>query len=336
MAEENKKPADWLQKFSDRDFASASSVDVATVPSKADPKDLLFGKDGKPAPVDDEPQDETFKWDETEPIVKKYGQGMWYTDVVVGQKVYRYWGKTRTEVTKQLIQAQQHATQKIEEQKAKLIEMPPRTAAPSNLTPDTKLPYDPIAISPARELTEAEIVSVQELWQSNPSKAQRIIFQAMMGCTPEAISQAILRMDNMFARRIADEAAFTFQGNHSEDWEPTPGNTALIDAYLKERKWPVTANNLEIAFQDLKAQGKLVMPKPEVPETPTAEPVVPQVEEFTPPPPPVSIPASSAPSRPVKQEADLLKEAAAGLREMPLDEARSSLTDAFRRQRGAR
>jgi hypothetical protein len=204
------------------------------------------------------------------------------------------------------------------------------------------MPYDPIAMSPARQLTEAEVLQINELWQTDPAKAQRIVFQAMSGCTPEAISQAVMRIDSMFARRVADEAASQFQANHAEtnDWDPSPANTALIDKFLKERGWPVTANNLEIAFQNLRAQGKLTMPPPEEPETPEAPAApaaaAPTVEEVPPPPPPVSLPASSAPSRPARQEADLLREAAAGLREMPLDEARSSLTDAFRRQRGAR
>lgn len=341
------KPKDFLENFADRDFRNTSSVDVATVTKDANKDDLLFGKKPDPnAPPanDGEPEDDTFKWDESEAVVKKYGQGMWYTDVVVGAppnaRTFRYWGKTRTEVTQALIKAQANAVPLIEDLRKKVVTMPtPAAPAPTNLTPDTKLPYDPVARRSPRELTQEEILNLQELEQSNPLKAYRIKFEALTGYTPEGFAEVTSRSDNMYARRIADEAAFAFQANHAEtgDWEPTPGNTALIDAYLKERKWPVTSNNLEIAFQDLKRQGKLVMPAPEAPENPAApENAASIVEEVPPPPPPVSPPAGSAPNRAPRQEADLLREAAAGLRDMPLDEARSSLTDAFRRQRGAR
>ena len=292
----DKKPTDFLENFADRDFKTAVAVDVASVPKDADRDAILFGKSADPnapPPNDGEPEDETFKWDESEAVVKKYGQGMWYTDVVADGKTFRYWGKTRTEVTKQLIKAQENATKHINELKNKVVTLPTPAAPAVNLVPDTKLPYDPIAMSPARELSASEIVQIQELWQTDPAKAQRIVFQAMSGCTPEAISQAVMRIDSMFARRVADEAAFQFQANHAEanDWDPSAANTALIDKFLKERGWPVTSNNLEIAFQNLRAQGKLTMPPPEEPETPETPAVpaaaAPTVEEVPPPPPPV-------------------------------------------------
>ena len=341
----NEKPADWLESFATKTFpGSSASPDVATVTKEADKDALLFG--GK-KPGDPEDGDDTFIWDETDEVVKKYGQGMWRTDVVVGEganaKTYRYWGKTRTEVTKALIKAQQNAVPLIEEQKRKLTELsaapPSNGSRPAlNLSPDTKLPFDPIPRRAPRQLTQQEILQLQEMEQTDPVQAQRIKFEAATGMTLDAFGMAIDRINSSDARRIADEAAVQFQTEHVDDWDPTPGNTALIDAYLKERKWPVTKNNLEIAFHDLVSQRRLTMPKPEPEEiTPPAVPVAAAlVEEVSPPPPPTPIPTGGAPRQGQKTEADLVREAAVGIREMPLDEARASLVDAFRRQRGTR
>jgi len=331
---DNPKPKDWLERATEG-FDGAGGVQTATVDSKGDKDALLFGKPTSPA--DPEDGDDTFIFDETDEVVKKYGQGMWRTDVVVGDKTYRYWGKTRTEVTKALIKAQQNAAAKIAEQNAKLTEIsaaPPLSRQPSNLTPDTKLPFDPIVRRAPRQLTQAEILQLAELEQSDPLQAHRIKMEAVYGVTPESFAQAIDRQNNADAKRIADEAAFQFQADHEDDWLPSPGNTALIDKYLKERGWPVTRNNLEIAFQDLAAQRKLTMPAPETPETPPTPQAQQVVEEVVvPPPPPVSPGSSAAPRSQAKTEADLVREAAAFIREGPLDEARASLTDAFRRQR---
>jgi len=330
------KPKDWLERATEG-FDGAGGVQTATVQSQADKDALLFGDKNKQP--EGEEGDDTFIFDETDETIKKHGQGMWRTDVVVGDKTYRYWGKTRTEVTKALIKAQQNAGVLIAEQKAQITQFsaaPARPSAPTNLTPDTKLPFDPIARRQPRNLTQAEILQLSELEQSDPVAAQRIKFEAATGLTVEAFGQAIDKVNEIAGRRIADEAAFAFQADHADDWLPSPGNTALIDKYLKERGWPVTRNNLEIAFQDLANQRKLAMP---VADEPTTVPVnqQPVLEEVVvPPPPPVSPPSSAAPRSQAKTEADLVREAAVGIREMPLDEARASLADAFRRQRGTR
>jgi len=335
----NEKPKDWLERATEG-FDGAGGVQTATVQSQADKDALLFGKSKAGG---EEDGDDTFIFDETDEVIKKYGQGMWRTDVVVGEganaKTFRYWGKSRTEVTKALIKAQQNAVPLIEEQKRKLAEvatLPAPARSTVTLTPDTRLPFDPIARRAPRTLTDAEILNLEEIRQTDPLKYQRIVFEAATGLTVEAFGQAVDRVNQSDAKRIADEAAFQFQADHEEDWLASPGNTALIDGYLKERKWPVTRNNLEIAFQDLVAQRKLTMPPPETPEPPPVTPQANLVEEVAPPPPPVSPSSSAAPRSQAKTEADLVREAAVGIREMPLDEARASLADAFRRQRGTR
>jgi len=332
------KPNDWLENFAGRDFENkGGGVDVATVPSNADPSSLLFNQPGN-QPSDEE-GDDTFIWDESAEVVKKYGQGMWRTDVPVGEKVFRYWGKTRTEVTKQLIQAQQNASKKIQEQTQQLNQNNRQNApaGPTNRVPDTKLPYDPIPRRATRQLTQDEVLRLQEMEQTDPAQAFRIKLEALTGLSPEGLTQALDKINSAEANRIANEAAFQFVANHPDDWYESKANTDLMAQFLKERNWPATLNNFEMAFYELAyVQKRLTMPPPEESEPPVTPPAMPPaatVEEFTPPPPPVSIPSGSAPSRVQKSEADLVREAAVGIREMPLDEARASLADAFRKAR---
>jgi hypothetical protein len=341
------KPKDFLERFGDKEFETEGGVDVATVPHPNDtlPDRLLRGQ---PQPPSGEPEDEgddTFIFDESPEILEKYKQAMWRTDVKVGEKVFRYWGKTRTEVTKALIKAQQNASAELENRRQRIEELSrtaPSPAAPSTRTPDTKLPYDPVARKAPRKLSDTEILRLEELRQSDPVEYQRIIFEATTGYSVEAFAEVASRVDNAAARRIADEAAFQFQANHADDWEATPGNTAIMDAYLKERKWPVTLNNLEIAFADLVAQRRLVMPAPEQEPIPAPAPAVPPanaaplVEEVPPPPPPVSPSGGSAPRPAGKTDADMLREEATQLRNLPLDQARERLANGFRQARSGR
>lgn len=336
MANENKKPTDFLEKFADKDFEGTVGLDVADVTQKTNPDGLLFTQNEPPPESDD-----TFTWTETPEIVARFGSGMFYAELKTKTgKTFRYYGKTRTDVTRQLMKAQTHASEKIEE----ITNKPPATApattqhnnpVPLNLVPDTKLPYDPISVQPSRQLTQQEIIEIQEMWSVDPIGAQRKLFVAMAGCTPETLSNALIRLDTMFQRRIADEAAFQFQANHLEDWDPTPGNSALFEAYLRERRWPITLNNMEIAFQDLSRQNRLTKPVPEVPDPPP--PAVPdpasQVEEiFEPPPPPVSVPSGSASSPARERAAGPSREEVANYQTMPLDQMRSAITDALRRK----
>jgi hypothetical protein len=334
MAEPNKRPTDFLENFADRDFKGTVGLDVADVPAGADAKDLLF----KEPENDGEPQDDTFIFDESEKTVAKHGQPMWYTDVEAGGRTQRFYGKTRTEVAKALVQAQKHATAKIIELQAKPnTPAPPPNTPPIDLVPDTKLPYDPIAMQQPRNLSNEEMIAIVELQSSNPEEAQRRLFKAMVGCSPEALGQAVIRLDRIFANNVANEAAFGFQAKHAEtnDWEPTPGNSALVNAYLRDRQWPVTANNLEIAFQDLRRQGRLTMPAPDVPE-PAAAPPNSLVEEVDPPPPPVVVPSGSAPSPGTERTVRTAREEAASLQEMPLADMRSMIVDRLRQAKNGR
>lgn len=299
------KPKDFLERAVG-DFAPG--VDVATVPKNQDPKDLLFGKDAPP-PTEAEPQgDEFFKWDATKELNGQ--RGAFYVDVPNGNRTERFWGKTRTEVTKNLAEAKKNANQV-------LIERP----ADRPRTPDMKLPYDPIQRKTPRTLSADEVYRITELAQTDPLKAQEMLFEARTGYTMDQWAQSIAVNEETRFKMYAVEITSDFWSSHQKDCLSNQANTTLIDSWLKDRKLPLTRNNLEIAFLDLK--DKLAKPEPAV-----------APEEFTPPPPPVSPPSGSAPS-PERREQNLLSgEEVATIQSGSLEDARSAIQGVFRRNRG--
>ncbi len=296
------KPADFIEK-STRDFESG--VDVATVPQNQKPEDLLFGKPAPP--TESEPQDEFFKWDE--------GKQEFYVEVPNGGRMERFTGKTRTEVSKNLAEGKANANQALAEKTA----TKPRT-------PDTKLPYDPIARKQPRQLSTQEIYAMNELRETDPVRAQEMAFEARTGYSFDAIAKSIELQESNQHELYAARVSSAFIGRH-KDFLPNPSNMGLMDAFLKERKWPVTENNLEIAFYEL--QDKLQKPAPIAVVPP------PQPQEFTPPPPPVSPPSRPAPNAKAAQ-GGLSREAVAAIQTGSLDEARAAIQTAFRQARGSR
>src|SRR5271155_233392 len=197
MADEAKKPVDFLERFAGKDFDGDGGVSVATVPSQADPAKLLFQQGGG-QPGGEEGDDEILIWDEEPATVAKYGQGMFRADVKVGEKIFRYWGKKRIDVMKQLIQAQENPSKKIQEQSAALAAAaanPPANHLP-NRVPDTKLPFDPIPRRAPRQFTDQEIMGLQEMEQSDPARAFRMKLEAVTGYTPEGFIAAIDEVNN--------------------------------------------------------------------------------------------------------------------------------------------
>ena len=295
------KPADFIER-STKDFEAG--VDVATVPADAKPEDLLFGKN--PPPTEAEPADDFFKWDEQ--------KQEFYVEVPNGGRMERFSGKTRTEVSKNLAEGKANANQALAEK-----------TAPRPRTPDTKLPYDPIARKQPRQLSAQEIYQIEELRQTDPIRAQELAFEARTGYSFDAITKSIELQEANQHKLYAAEVSSNFISRHSKDFVPNQANMGLMDAFLKERKWPVTENNLEIAFYEL--QDKL--------QKPAAAPPPPPVQEFVPPPPPVSPPSRPAPAATVAP-GGLSREQVAAIQTGSLEDARAAIQTAFRQARGSR
>jgi hypothetical protein len=288
------KPTDFVERFGN-DFG-APGVDVANVPQNQDPKTLLFG-----APTTEvEPQDDTFKWDGE--------KNVFYVDVENNGRIERFTGETRTEVTKKLIEGKKAANQALADQR--------QSNRPRQ--PDTKLPFDPIQRRQPRELTPQEVMALNDL---PPDAAQAKVFEARTGYTMDEVARSVSLAEEMRLQVHAATVSGEFVSAHSQDFHPSQVNMSLIDSWLKDRKLPVTRNNLEIAFLEL---GDKLKPAP-VP-----------VQEFTPPPPPVSPPSRPAPGAVPAGGNGLSREQVATIQSGSLADARSVIQDAFRQGRGGR
>lgn len=304
------KPQDFIERATS-DFPIG--VDVASVPQNANPKDLLFGK--PPAPPTEAEPDEFFKWDGEKEVDGQ--KGAFYVDVENNGRMERFWGKTRTEVTKNLAEGKKNANQALADTRAS--ERP--------FTPDTKLPYDPIQRKQPRQLTQAEIYQIQQIAESDPVKAQAMAFEASTGLTFEQVAQSVTISEQTRRELYAANVSSAFCARHQKDFVPNQANMTLMDSWLKERQLPVTENNLEGAFRDLSKAEKLAKPAEIVPRE--------TVQEFTPPQPPVS-----PPSRPAlvndAPRGGLSREQAATIQTGSLADARSVIQDVFRQGRGSR
>jgi len=299
------KPQDFIERATN-DFAPG--VDVATVDKNQDPKSLLFGKD-VPPPTDAEPQDEFFKWDAEKELDGQ--KGAFYVDVENNGRTERFWGKTRTEVTKNLAEGKKHANQVLAETKA----------ASRPRQPDMKLPFDPIQRKSPRELTPQEIMALNDL---PPDQAQAKIFEARTGYSMDDVARSIALQEENRQQIYAATVSGEFISSHQIDFVPNQGNMTLIDSWLKDRKLPVTRNNLEIAFLEL--QDKFTKP--------VEQAAVPPAQEFTPPPPPVSPPTRPAPVASSAPGSILSREQVATIQSGSLSDARSVIQDVFRANRG--
>lgn len=299
------KPADFVEKYSS-EFGT-NTPDVANVPQNADPKALLFG--GNEPPPD--PEDDFWKWD---------GEKQeFFVEVENGGRMERFSGKTRTEAAKNLAAGKKSLNQALAEAKA-----------PKQLTPDTKLPFDPIQRKASRTLTQQEIYQITEMAQTDPLKAQEMLFEARTGYTMDQVAAATDRVSSLEQKIYASEVAGDFISSHQSEFVPSPANMQLMNAWLNDRKLPVTRNNLEIAFAELRGSGKLVSPVASVPRE------TPPVNEFVPPPPPVSPPTRPAPVAPSGQGVQVSREAVAAIQSGSLSDARAAIQDVFRQSRGGR
>ena len=253
-----------------------------------------------PDPVPDE-EPETIELEDGTKLILQKDKGWWVGSVVGsagGAQTYK--GETKNKLIAELLKAQANATQKIREQnkKLKLSGAPPKPAVP---TP----PPTPAA---ARQLTADEVFEYENLHKVNPAAALDFLLQKTRGVTVDQIlnlaqqgAQAGTQANDTL---YAEEVSKTFSSNNPDyygdpEWknfwsmvrwvakfklgEPVAeGNEqAGFDRLIATRTWNV--QNLEEAFEDLKADGLLISAPRQAP---------PKVE----PPPPVQVQQEPAPA----------------------------------------
>jgi hypothetical protein len=287
-------------------------------------------------------------------------------DLGDGTGVQRFVGEGPDELSaykdlnQKLTKAQEHATRKIAQQRNQL-----------RARPERELNVKPIPFVP-RQVTEADIAQIKELWDKNPVEAWRRLHDINYGgIQPETMVEGVNSTKLQEVRRIADEAAVEFIADHEDDFEPSPQNSSKIHKFLygctrsfdadaenlidckkcgkrHEPSLPVTRQNLEYAYQELSANGENFAkapepavaappPQPTVPvvtqvQPPPPAPVVPQVQAREVPPPPVVISDRSG-QRPVETTSGLEGVDVAALNKLPPQEMKARIEQIFRSQR---
>lgn len=238
-------------------------------------------------------------------------------DLGDGSGVQVFEAESLEELVDKLTEAQTHATRKIREQNQQLKSIKP-AELPKNTEPPKPQP---------RKLSEEEIRGIADEMTVNPQSAFDKLFEAVVGASPTEIANTITKVNDIVASLEARNAAELFVLDHPDDYLPTLKNYRSMQDFLDENNLAVTKETLEYAFQQLKAQGKLDMPKPEekVSEEPRIE--APQVE-----PQKTSTPPHSLSDRDsVKQPPADLGDIAEKIWTLPAKEARTLLVRTLRR-----
>ena len=163
-------------------------------------------------------------------------------------------------VSKQLAQAQEHATRKIRE----------LTSRPGD-KPEPKPLFTPVDIKP-RELSTAEALAIVSQFNDNPAKGFDALIEARLGANPQAIANGLNLVQQLWKDRAEQNATTNWAKKHSNEYwqeEDFIPNLQKVAEFLIRGNYPLREENLEWAYNQLVAQGELLIEAPA--ETPTAE-----------------------------------------------------------------
>lgn len=168
-----------------------------------------------------------------------------------GGRISTFKGKTHKEVADQLLNSQVNANLEIIKLRKPDAARPPMRVQPKELSPADRLRL-------SAEITDPEKVV----------EAVEEIVTARQGISPDRLGAEFGRMNDEERERYMGEEAFAFT-RANPDYYPVPQNRDAIFEILKFNDWPITRNNLQIAFETLKEQGFNFVPWPEQTEEET-------------------------------------------------------------------
>ena len=177
-------------------------------------------------------------------------------DLGDGSGVQVFEAPTKDELLDKLANAQLHATRKIKELNRKVKEGGIKT---DPLKPATKFEV--------KSLTAEEQFMLGQELQTNPTGAIAKLFKSTVGVTPDELREVLAD-----AKQVSDTAREQREGAKfiasRPEYLDSDANKNVMVSYLQKNNLAFTANNLEIAFDDLVDAG-LVATK-EQKETPAA------------------------------------------------------------------
>lgn len=183
----------------------------------------------------------------------KEDDGRWSVaiDAGDGSPVSKYYGATQEDVLSELVKAQSHATRTIREQKRVLK---------STVKPD-RAPA-PIEFKPRQLTNDERYILTQRLNDpSQSAEALRDLLEAELGASMDTVRNTLtVSQETRLKSQYANEAQ-RFIAAHP-DYKPTTANEKTILDYLTARDMDYTANNLALAFEDLKDTLDQALPIP--------------------------------------------------------------------------
>jgi hypothetical protein len=198
------------------------------------------------------------------------------------------------------------------EELAALIEKAFQTQAPAPVEFEDKPLYQPVEFK-RKDLSLTEQANILNVWKENPQKALRMLEEAEYGVSMDVLLQNLSRAELREVNRAQEVAAIEFM-EECETYNPTIGNGKKLSEFLKAKGKPITKKNLVIAFQQLSADDKALLRKPDDIVVPA--PVTPPEELSETPPPPVVVPSNMGlPEAPKPGQVDVAKFAGMSLTE---------------------
>lgn len=163
-----------------------------------------------------------------EPIVR---------EIDIGGRIQRFEAATEKELIDKLLEAQTHATRKLQELSVSMRARGPRE--PERESSDWQ------ELKPS--LLKAEDIV---MYEKNPVELFRQMYKAEFGITPE---EGRVRENERRRQEAEFRAGREFIERHRE-FSNTPENAARLTRFLQEQNLPISKNNLDYAYDQLREE----------------------------------------------------------------------------------
>jgi hypothetical protein len=177
----------------------------------------------------------------------------------------KFEGKTQAELLEKIVAAHKNASVKVHQLQV-------ANKLGTLLEPD---PEEPIVEFKERQLTADERVKINKMLADpgTAPEAYKIMLEAQLGAPANVIRQKFQELEINKRQDKARVEGAAFLKAHPE-YVDVDANNDLIVKYLNKRKLGYTKKNIEIAYEDLKNSGVLIIQSPVAPvskaiETPT-------------------------------------------------------------------
>ena len=129
-------------------------------------------------------------------------------------------------------------------------------------------PSEPVYAFEEKELTADELVQIDELMKDVTTRPQamKLLIEAQLGAPIEKVRENLREIEYTRRSKQNEVQVDLFLVAHP-DYIPSDSNQGNIEKYLLKHELAVTKKNLDLAYDDLKADGLLTLQAPKPVET---------------------------------------------------------------------